>query len=208
MKQVRDWESDADREIEDDGLPILHRKVAGIDVGSKIHFVCAPTVDGSRREVKQFGATTPELEKLARWLQQRNVESVAMESTGVYWIPLHEVLERYGFKVLLVCTRELAQVPGPGCRKSTAEIAEQLSGHWREDHLFSLEQSLKMHDAIAERIQAYENEILRQLAEMQRGDCQGHQAPKLKNENKAKMIRQRGEEPMRQAWYRMSGDSH
>ena len=100
---------------------------------------------------------------------------------------------------------QLAKLRDPGCRKSAEEIAEQLSGHWREDHLFSLEQSLKMHDAIDERIQAYETEIRRRLAEMERVDCEGKQAPPLKNKNKAKMIRYRGEEPMRQALYRMSG---
>src|ERR1039457_6083778 len=57
--------------------------------------------------------------------------------------------------------RKLAQLRDPRCRKTEEEIAEQLSGHWREDHLFSLEQALKMHDAIEERIQAYEQEILR-----------------------------------------------
>jgi transposase len=100
---------------------------------------------------------------------------------------------------------QLAKLRDPGCRKSVEEIAEQLSGHWREDHLFSLEQSLKMPAAIEERITAYEAEIQRRLAELERVDCEGKQAPALKNKNKAKMIRQRGEEPMRQALYRMSG---
>jgi len=62
-----------------------------------------------------------------------------------------------------------------------------------------------MHDAIEERIQAYEKEILRKLAEMERVDCRKQEAPKLRNRNKAKLIQQRGEEPMRQALYRMSG---
>jgi hypothetical protein len=52
--------------------------------------------------------------------------------------------------------QELAKLRDPRCQKSVAEIAEQLSGHWREDHLFSLAQGLKMHDAIEERVQAYE----------------------------------------------------
>ena len=59
-----------------------------------------------------FGATTPELERMAAWLAERKVESVAMESTGVYWIAPHEVLERHGLEVLLVSTRELTHVPG------------------------------------------------------------------------------------------------
>jgi transposase len=101
--------------------------------------------------------------------------------------------------------QELAKLRDPRCQKSVAEIAAQLSGHWREDHLFSLAQGLKMHDAIEERIQAYEQEILRKVAEMERAECQGKCAPQLANPNKAKIIQKRGEEPLRQALYHMSG---
>ena len=72
------------------------------------------------------------------------------------------------------------------CRKSEEEIAEQLSGHWREDHLFSLRQALKMYDAIQERIADYEQEILRKLAEMEREECRGQTVPPVKNPQKAK----------------------
>src|SRR6266498_185563 len=98
------------RQIE--GLPVVRRKVAGMDIGSERHWVCAPTVAGNGREVADFGATTPELLRMAEWLKQRRVESVAMESTGVYWIAPHEVLEAQGLGVLLVDTRQLARVPG------------------------------------------------------------------------------------------------
>jgi len=94
------------------GLPVLRPNVAGIDLASEIHWVCAPNMDGTGREVEKFGATTPELKRMAEWLKQRQVESVAMESTGVYWIAPYEVLERYQFEILLVDTRELARVPG------------------------------------------------------------------------------------------------
>jgi transposase len=59
-----------------------------------------------------FGATTSQLEKMATWLLERRVESVALESTGVYWIAVYEVLEARGLKVLLVDSRALARVPG------------------------------------------------------------------------------------------------
>ncbi len=232
---------------------------------------------------------------MAEWLKERKIESIAMESTGVYWVAPLEVLERHGIEVVLVNTRELARVPGrkktdridckwiqrlhscgllmgcfrpkeqvcmlrtlvrdqatlvaeggdwlrrmqksldqmnvrvhravkdidgmtgmailraiaggerdannlakfrdPRCKKSEKEMAEELSGHWREDHLFSLQQGLKMYDAIQQRIGEYEKELLRKLAEMEREDCQGKTAPILK----------RGEEPLRQAFYRISG---
>ena len=94
------------------GLPLVRTRVAGCDIGSECHWVCAPTPDGGGRECADFGATTPELIRMAEWLKARQVESVAMESTGVYWIAPHEILEGQGFEVLLVDTRQLARVPG------------------------------------------------------------------------------------------------
>jgi transposase len=108
--QKRKSSSGNPREIE--GLPVIRRRIAGIDIGSERHWVCAPTKEESGREVADFGATTPELIRMAKWLKERNVESVAMESTGVYWIAPHEVLEAEGLEVMLVDTRQLARVPG------------------------------------------------------------------------------------------------
>src|SRR6516165_6900205 len=93
-------------------VTVVRRNVAGIDLASERHWVCAPTVDGAGREIAHFGATTPELMRMGKWLQERQVESVAMESTGVYWIAPHEVLEGMGLEILLVDTRQLAGVPG------------------------------------------------------------------------------------------------
>jgi transposase len=101
--------------------------------------------------------------------------------------------------------RKLAQLRDPRCRKTEEEIAEQLTGHWREDHLFSLQEALKMYDAIQERIAAYEKEILRKLGAMERAEQRGQSAPPPVNANKARLIRQRGQEPKRQALFRMSG---
>jgi transposase len=232
-------------------------------------------------------------------LLERGVESVALESTGVYWIPVHEVLEGRGLEVVLVDTRALAQAPGrtktdrrdcewiqrlhscgllrgafrppdqicmlrtlvrdkgnllaeqgdwvrrmqksleqmnvrvhravaeltgatgmalvraivkgerdprqlaklrdPRCQKSEEEIAEQLTGHWREDHLFSLGQALKMYEAIQERIQDYEGAIWDKLKAMEREECRGKEAPELKNEKKAQALLKRGQEPLHPA---------
>ena len=101
--------------------------------------------------------------------------------------------------------RKLAKLRDPHCQKSEEEIVEQLSGHWREDHLFSLGQALQMYDAVQQRIDAYNREILRRLAAMQPEEFQKRPAPEVKNAQKAKAIRKRGEEPMRKALYRMSG---
>jgi hypothetical protein len=91
------------------------------------------------------------------------------------------------------------------CSKSKQEIAEQLTGHWREDHLFSLQPALKMYDAVQERIAAYEQEMLRKLGEMEPEQHHEQPAPPLPHANKARMIKQPGQEAKRQALYRMSG---
>ena len=286
-----------------DGFPVLDPRVAGIDVGSEQHWVCAPASTGLGRDVAVFDATTPGLQQLAAWLHARHVRSVALESTGVYWIPVHEVLELQGFDVVLVDTRTLGRVPGrtksdrrdcewiqrlhscgllrgafrpgpqvcmlrtlvrdratlvaeradwvrrlqksldqmnvrihravsdldgvtglamlraivagerdphqlatlrdPRCHKSEAAIAEQLTGHWRDDHLFALGQGLKMYDALTDTLTAYDQEILRQLDAMSRPDSSADPPPT--HRAKAKGIKARGEDPLRRALYRMSG---
>lgn len=286
------------------GLRVIREKVAGIDLGSQSHHVCGPEREEGGPNVRVFGTTTPQLQALADWLAEQAVESVAMESTGVYWIPLYEVLESRGFEVLLVNARQLGHVPGrktdmqdcqwiqllhscgllrgsfrpaepicrlrtvvrgkatlveersdwlrrmqkcldemnvrvhravsdlsgttgmaivraivagerdpeklaqlrdPRCRNSAAQIAEQLTGHWREDHLFALKQALQMYDFIQRQIESYEQELARVLGEMEREEFRGVKVPELNNANKAKLIRKRGQEPMRQALYRISG---
>ncbi len=88
--------------------------------------------------------------------------------------------------------RQLAKLRDPRCHKSEEEIAEQLSGHWREDHLFSLRQALKMYDAIQERITDYEKEILQKLAEMEREECRGQEVPKRTTHRRAERSRAGG----------------
>jgi len=112
MREKQDDEEPSCSRRQLQGLPLIRGNVAGMDLGSQRHWVCAPTVDGKAREVADFGATTPELIGMAEWLKARQVESVAMESTGVYWIAPHEILEAQGLEVLLVDTRQLARVPG------------------------------------------------------------------------------------------------
>jgi len=279
--------------------------VAGIDVGSEQHWVCGPAREGPGREVAVFAATTPGVEQLTAWLRDRSVTSVALESTGVYWIVPHELLEAAGLTVVLADTRALGRVPGrpksdrrdcewlqrlhacgllrgafrPSeqvcvlrtlvrdkatlvaersdwlrrmqksldqmnvrvhravsdldgvtgmailraiaqgerdphrlaalrhrrCQKSEAEIAAQLTGHWRADYLFSLQQALHMYDAITARLAAYDAEIQRQLAQMTPTDRRDVNAPPPPNAAKAKAMKTRGADPLRHALYRVSG---
>jgi len=86
---------------------------AGIDVGAAHHFVAVPEgCDPDGRDVREFGAFTTDLQALAAWLTTCGVETVAMESTGVYWIPLFELLSQRGCDVKLVDPRQLKHVPG------------------------------------------------------------------------------------------------
>jgi len=93
-------------------LPVIQPKVAGIDVGSREHWVCGPARGDGEPNARVFGTTTDQLNALADWLVEQAVESAAMESTSVYWIPLYELLESRKIQVVLVNARQLHHVPG------------------------------------------------------------------------------------------------
>lgn len=99
------------------GLPPQLQQVnlnaAGIDIGSEEHWVAVPAGrDPEGQDVRCFGAFTADLRTLAEWLTRCGIDTVAMESTGVYWIPLFELLESRGFEVYLVNPGHLKNVPG------------------------------------------------------------------------------------------------
>lgn len=97
------------------GLPShvesLNSNAAGIDIGSREHYVAVPE-GRAEQSVSSFGCFAPDLHMMARWLKECGIETVALESTGVYWIPVVEILEEYGFEVLLVDARYVKNVPG------------------------------------------------------------------------------------------------
>ena len=278
--------------------------VAGIDIGSRQMHVCAPVSSDGQTEVRVFATTTDEIVACAQWLEQLQVKSVAMESTGVYWIPVLEILANWGFETLLVDTRPLSRVPGrktdvtdaewiqtlhslgllqgcfrpseeisqlrslvrqkavlvseqadwvrrmqkcldqmnvrvhhavsdaqgvtgmrimraivagerdprklvalrdAGCQKSEEQIAALLTGHWRADHLFNLDQGLQMYDAIAERIAVYEREIQERMRQLTPPEFAEQQAPPLPNPARRKAMKRRKQEDKRQALFRVAG---
>lgn len=95
---------------------------AGIDIGASSHWVAVPA-DRAAQPVREFGVMTDDLHAMADWLVQCGVDTVAMESTGVYWIPAYEVLEQHGLKVWLVDARQVKYVPG---RKSDVQDCQWL----------------------------------------------------------------------------------
>lgn len=92
-------------------LSRVNLSAAGIDVGATSHFVAVPP-GRDEETVREFGAFTGDLHRLAGWLRKCGVDTVVMESTGVYWIPLFELLEQRGFEVKLVDPRQLKHAPG------------------------------------------------------------------------------------------------
>ncbi len=285
-------------------LPIIRPKVAGIDIGSIEHWVAAPPASDGQPNVRVFRTTTPQLEALADWLVAQGVESVAMESTSVYWIPVYELLESRGLEVLLVNARQLHNVPGrktdmhdcqwiqvlhscgllrgsfrPGeaicslralqrqmanlaeersravqwmqkaldqmnvqvhravtdmtgttgmaivraivggerdplklaayrdkrCQKSEQQIAEHLTGNWREEHLFNLKMALNLFDTLEAQIASYEARLATEIEALQPPDRQELPIPAHPNPTKQKALIKTGDQETRARIWRISG---
>ena len=92
-------------------LPVIEPNAAGIDIGATEVFVAVPP-DRDPRPIRRFHTFTVDLQKLADWLEQCGIQTVAMESTGVYWIPLFQILEERNFRVHLVNAHHVRNVPG------------------------------------------------------------------------------------------------
>ncbi len=103
-------------------FPIINMNAAGIDIGSGEHYVAVPE-DRDQQPVRRFGCFTSDLHAMADWLKKCHIDTVVMESTGVYWIPAFQILESYGFQVTLVNARQLSNVPG---RKTDIEDCQWL----------------------------------------------------------------------------------
>jgi transposase len=95
----------------DPGLSIVNPNAAGIDVGNASHFAAVPP-DRDPNPVREFGFWTADLHQMAEWLVACRIDTVAMQSTGVYWIPLYDILEQHGLRVVLVNARHTQNVPG------------------------------------------------------------------------------------------------
>jgi hypothetical protein len=106
-------------------LNIVHTRAAGIDVGSTFHVVAVPP-DLSPDPVQTFQSFTGDLYRLADWLVEIGVTTVAMESTGIYWIPVFDILEAHGLEVLLVHARHIKNVPGRKTDVNDAQWIQQL----------------------------------------------------------------------------------
>ena len=119
-KEKKEWTRRL--QSEDPGLEVVHPHAAGIDVGNSAHYV-AVRPDRDPEPVRRFECFTADLYRLADWLKSCGVNTVALQSTGVYWIPLYDILEERGFEVYLVNTRHTKNLPG---RKSDVQESQWL----------------------------------------------------------------------------------
>ena len=128
-------------------LSTINPDAAGIDIGSTFHVVAVPS-DRDDRPVRTFRTFSSDLHQLADWLTAVGITTVAMESTGVYWIPVFEILEARGFEVLLVNARDVKHVPGRKSDVNDAQWLQQLHQHGL------LRGSFRPHDSVV-RLRAY-----------------------------------------------------
>jgi transposase len=107
----------------DRAMTMVHPNAAAIDVGATL-LMAAVRADRTPEPVRSFGTFTTDLHRLADWFAECGVETVAMESTSVYWIPIYELLDARGFTVFLVNARDAKHVPG---RKTDVSDAQWLA---------------------------------------------------------------------------------
>ena len=151
---------------------VINPNAAGIDVGSQVHYVAVPP-DRDPEPVRSFKCFTADLNSLADWLTQCGIETVAMESTGVYWIPLFQILESRGFEVLLVNARHVKHVPGRTTDVLDCQWLQQLHsygllrGSFRpEDRICVLRSYIRQRDTLIKSAAAHLNRIQKVLEQM------------------------------------------
>jgi len=109
-------------------LDMINPNAAGIDIASQIHFACVPK-DRDEHNIKKFGSFTQDLHEMAQWLQKCNITTVAMESTGIYWVQPYLILEEYGFDVYLVNARHIKNVNGRKSDVKDCQWIQQLHSY-------------------------------------------------------------------------------
>ena len=153
-------------------MQVVNPNAAGIDIGSEVHYVAVPP-DRDPQPVRSFKCFTADLNALADWLDECGIETVAMESTSVYWIPLYQILETRGFEVILVNARHVKNVPG----RETDVLACQwlgqlhtyglLRGSFRpEDHICVLRSYIRQRDNLIKSAGAHIQRMQKALEQM------------------------------------------
>lgn len=153
-------------------LQLLNPNAAGIDIGSQSHWVCVPA-DRAPENVRRFGCYTSDLYALADWLAHCGIKTVAMESTGVYWIPLFQILETRGFEVKLVNAHHVKTLPGRKTDVLDCQWLQQLhsygllSGSFRpEDQVCVLRSYIRQRDSLIKSASVHIQRMQKALTQM------------------------------------------
>ena len=153
-------------------LSVINPDTAGIDIGSKEHYVCVP-VDRDAKNVQKFAAFTSDLREMVVWLKKCGVKTIAMESTGVYWLPVFQILETSGFEVILVNARHVKNVPGRKTDVADCQWLQQLHsygllrGSFRpKDQICELRALTRQRDRLTKSATTHVNRMQKALNEM------------------------------------------
>ncbi|MDZ8239224.1 MAG: IS110 family transposase [Nostoc sp. ChiQUE01a] len=153
-------------------LEEINQNAAGIDLGSGEHWVCVPT-DRTDQNVRRFGCFTPDLIAMADWLKKCRIDTVAMEATGVYWIPVFQILEAKGFEVKLVNAHHVKTVPGRKTDVLDCQWLQKLhtygllSGSFRpEDQICVLRSYIRQRDSLIKSASTHVQRMQKALIQM------------------------------------------
>jgi transposase len=153
-------------------LERINPNAAGIDVGANFHLVAIPE-DRVQENVRKFGPFTSDLHRLADWLIEHHIETVAMESTGVYWIPVFQILEQRGLEVKLVNAAHVKNLPGRKSDVSDCQWLQQLhsfgllNGSFRpKDVVCVLRSLLRLRDTLVKDCSSHVLRMQKALTEM------------------------------------------
>ena len=155
-----------------ESFSVINPNAAGIDVGSEEHWVAVPE-DRDKQPVRSFKCFTADLHVLADWLKKCGIQTVVMESTGVYWIPLYQILETQGFEVKLANARHVKNVPGRKTDVSDCQWLQRLhtygllSGSFRpEDSICVLRSFWRHRDTLVRYASSHVQHMQKALTEM------------------------------------------
>ena len=153
-------------------LEQINHNAAGIDLGGAEHWVCV-RADKVEQNVRRFGCFTPDLIAMADWLIECGVTTVAMEATGVYWIPVFQILENRGLEVKLVNAHHVKTVPGRKTDVNDCQWLQQLhtygllSGSFRpEDQVCILRSYIRQRDSLIKSASTHVQRMQKALIQM------------------------------------------
>jgi transposase len=153
-------------------LERINPNAAGIDIGANFHLVAIPE-DRAEENVRKFGPFRSDLHRLADWLTEHHIETVAMESTGVYWIPVFQILEQRGFEVKSVNAAHVKNLPGRKSDVSDCQWLQQLhtfgllNGSFRpKDDVCVLRALLRLRDTLVKDCSSHVLRMQKALTEM------------------------------------------